>query len=177
MCEGPGMVAFSPDGTLAYVCSSFDDNFWVIHAHSKEILKTLKVPSIFSPFVNVSQDGKQVWVTHKDKGMVTRIDTRNHTIIESFASGAITNHVAFAGGHYYVSVGGENKVKVYTLSDSNKAVLEKEIPVHTLPHGIWANAEQKEIYVVAELSNTLHIIDTENWQIKKTLPAISPMQA
>ena len=38
----------------------------------------------------------------------------------------------------YVTIGGENVVKVYTLGDEAKLVAT--IPVGALPHGIWGSA-------------------------------------
>lgn len=177
LSEGPGMVAFSNDGNTAYVCSSFDNNFWIINVRSKKIIKTLTVPSNFSPFVNVSSNGAEAWVTHKDTGMVTRIDTRTNSIIESFNTGKITNHVGFSDHFYFVTVGGENKVKVYSLRKDNKAILVREINTDDLPHGIWYNNERDEIYVVTELGNTMQILDAKKFEIKKTLPVGERPQA
>lgn len=170
LTEGPGMVAFSKDGRVAYVCSSFDDNFWVIDTRSRKIVKTLKVPSRFSPFVNVTMDGKEVWVTHKDTGMITRIDAGSYSVIESFMTGKITNHIAFSDKYIFVSVGGENKVKVYTISLENRAALVSEIKSGELPHGIWYHQERDEVYLVCELENTLQIIDATALKVKVSIP-------
>lgn len=170
LTEGPGMVAFSKDGKVAYVCSSFDDNFWVIDTQSRQIVKTLKVPSRFSPFVNVTLDGNEVWVTHKDTGMITRIDARSHSIIESIVTGKITNHIAFSGKYIFVSVGGENKVKVYSIGTEKRAALISEINSGELPHGIWYHPERDEVYLVCELENTLQIIDATALKVKRSIP-------
>jgi len=177
LSEGPGMVAFSNDGSTAYVCSSFDNNFWIINVRLKKIVKTLTVPSYFSPFVNVSPNGAEAWVTHKDTGMVTRIDTRTNSIIESFKTGKITNHVGFSDSFYFVTVGSENKVKVYSLDKNNKAMLVAEINTDDLPHGIWYNNERDEIYIVTELGNTMQILDGKKFEVKKTLPVGERPQA
>lgn len=170
LSEGPGMISFSNNGEKAFVCSSFDDNFWIIDTKSKKIVKTLKVPSNFSPFVNTTPNGKEVWVTHKDTGMVTRIDAINDTIIESFKTGKITNHIGFSPNKYFVTVGGENKIKVYGIGIDNKVKLINEIKTDNLPHGIWESPDCKRIYVVAELENTFHIIDVNSMTILGTLP-------
>ena len=167
--EGPGMVAFSSDGKIAYVSSSFDSNFWIIDACSRKILKTLIMPSRFSPFLNITNDGREVWVTHKDVGMVTRVDTRSHQIIESFKTGPITNHLAFSDSLSFVTVGGENKIKVYSISQANRATLIKEIITDNLPHGIWYHSGRNEVYVTSELSNTMHILNVKTLEIEKTL--------
>lgn len=169
LSEGPGMVTFSVDGSKAYVCSSFDDNFWILDVQSRRVLKTLKVPSVFSPFTNTTPDGNEVWVTHKDVGKVTRIDTNSQQIIETFETGKITNHVAFCNDLYFVSVGGEDKVKVYRLNEKNRVTLVWEIDTPDMPHGIWASAQHSQVYVVAELSNQMYILDARRLEITKTI--------
>lgn len=58
--EGPGMVAFSPDGNLAFVCSSFTPETVVVDAATKEIVATIKQNSTFCPNLAVTPDGEQV---------------------------------------------------------------------------------------------------------------------
>ncbi|TDD96147.1 YncE family protein [Flavobacterium cellulosilyticum] len=170
LSEGPGMISFSNDGKKAFVCSSFDDNFWVIDVKTKKIIKTIKVPSKFSPFVNTTPDGKEVWVTHKDVGMVSRIDAINNTLIESFETGKITNHIGFSPNKYFVTVGGENKVKVYEIGSDNKAKMVNEIKTNDLPHGIWESTDGTKQYIVNELADSFQIIDVKNMEIVNTLP-------
>jgi DNA-binding beta-propeller fold protein YncE len=169
LSEGPGMVAFSNDGKTAYVSSSFDNNFWIIETSTRKIIRTLKMPSQFSPFVNSTNDGDEVWVTHKDVGMVTRIDTKSNTIIESFKTGAITNHIAFSDSLAFVTAGGENKIKVYPILKGKRLSAIKEIPTDNLPHGIWYHRMRNEVYVASELSNTLQVVDVKKKEITKTL--------
>ena len=58
--EGPGMVAFSPDGKLAFVCSSFTPETVVIDAATKEVVASIKQESVFCPNLAVTPDGEQV---------------------------------------------------------------------------------------------------------------------
>lgn len=168
LSEGPGMIAFSHDDKYAYVCSSFDDNFWVIDTQTRKIVKTLKVPSSFSPFINTTPNGDEVWVNHKDIGKVTRIDTKKLSIIETFDTGKISNHFAFANDKAYVTVGGENVVKVFAYNKP-KAALINTISVASLPHGIWNSADGANVYFVNELSNTMQVIDTKKDVVTDTI--------
>lgn len=72
---GPGMVLFHPNGKLAFVVSSFNPVVDIIDVKSHKIVKQIKVVSPFSPFLQFSPDFKEMWMTHKDVGKVTRIDT------------------------------------------------------------------------------------------------------
>ncbi|MGI9282833.1 MAG: hypothetical protein ACR2PX_24820 [Endozoicomonas sp.] len=168
LSSGPGMVTFGNDGHYAYVSSSFNDDFWIVDTTSKDIIKTLKMPSNFSPFLNTSPDGKEVWVGHKDNGHVTRIDTKTMDIIETFETGKVSNHLTFANNKVYVTVGGENKINVYTYG-TEKAGLVKTIKTETLPHGIWGSDDGKYVYYVNELSATAQVIDTATDKVIKKL--------
>src|SRR5947209_1930728 len=73
--NGPGMILFTPDGKLAFVVSSFTPQVDVIDVASRKVVKSIPVTSPFSPFLQFTPDFKEVWMTHKDVGKVTRIDT------------------------------------------------------------------------------------------------------
>ncbi|MFZ6741689.1 cytochrome D1 domain-containing protein [Undibacterium sp. JH2W] len=159
---GPGMVQFHPDGKLAFVASSFTAAVDVVDVKSHEVIKKIPVVSPFSPFLQFTPDGREVWMTHKDVGKVTRIDTRTLEVIGVFDTGFITNHIAFAkvGGRVvaYVSIGGENVVKVYS-TDKN-AELMATIATGALPHGIWASDDSSRVYVGLENGDGVEVIDT-----------------
>lgn len=166
--SGPGMVSFSHDGKLAFVTSSFDPHFWVIDSKTKKVVKVLTLESKFSPFINTTPDGKEVWVNHKDTGKVTRIDAKTFDIIETFATGKISNHFAFVKNKAYVTIGGENAIKVYDYTGKN-AKLINEIAVGSLPHGIWSSTDGKSVYFVNEFSDTLQVIDTKDDSLSKEI--------
>ncbi len=136
--NGPGMVIFHPKGKYAYVCNSFNPVVEIVDVSKRKVIKKLDVVSPFSPFIQLTPDNKEVWLTHKDVGKVTRIDADKLEIKGVFDTGFITNHIGFAkttkGVNAYVTIGGENSVKVYTVED--KPNLVATIPVGALPHGI-----------------------------------------
>src|SRR5437773_1014364 len=93
---GPGMVQFLPDGNLAFVVSSFNPAVDVVDVKSRKVIKRIPVVSPFSPFLQFTPDFKEMWMTHKDLGKDTRIDTRTLEIKVVIDTGMITNHLAFA---------------------------------------------------------------------------------
>ena len=68
--NGPGMTIFSPDGRYGYLCSSFTPETVVISTQTYEIVGRVKQMSSFCPNIATSPDGKQVWLTLKDVGLV-----------------------------------------------------------------------------------------------------------
>ncbi|WP_374046794.1 hypothetical protein [Massilia sp. YIM B02763] len=158
---GPGMVQFLPDGTLAFCVSSFTPEVDVIDVKTHKVIKRIPVVSPFSPFLQYTPDYKEVWMTHKDVGKVTRIDVRTQAVTQVIDTGPITNHLSFATVHgkvyAYVSVGGENVVKVY--STDKEAKLVATIPTGALPHGMWTSDDSSRVYVGLENGDGVDVID------------------
>ncbi|MFZ6642518.1 YncE family protein [Undibacterium sp. TC4M20W] len=159
---GPGMVQFHPAGKLAFVVSSFTPMVDVIDVATHEVIKRIKVVSPFSPFLQFTPDLSEVWMTHKDVGKVTRIDTKTLEVTGVFDTGFISNHLAFANINgktlAYVTIGGENVVKVFTTDKEPR--LLASIATGALPHGIWASDDHSRIYVGLENGDGVDVIDT-----------------
>ena len=176
---GPGMVQFMPDGKLAFVVSSFTPAVDVIDVKTGTIVKKIAVVSPFSPFLQFTPDFKEMWMTHKDLGKVTRIDTRTLQVTGVIDTGFISNHLSFAtvGGkvYAYVSIGGENVVKVYTTD--REARLVATIPTGALPHGVWSSDDSSRVYVGLENGDGVDVIDTATNQVVAHMPGGQAPQA
>ncbi|RPD44303.1 YncE family protein [Hymenobacter sediminis] len=162
VANGPGQVAFSPDGQRAFVCSSFSPELAVIDVATYKIIKRIPVVSPFSPNIFPTKDGQQIWFTHKDVGKVSVLDTKTLTIRGVLATGPITNHVAAVdlptGNVAYVTVGGEDVVKVYSREPGFRQLAT--IPVGANPHGIWPSGDASRVYVGLENGDSAVAINT-----------------
>src|SRR6202022_1005987 len=161
--NGPGMTIFRPDGKYGFVCSSFTPETKVVDVKTHKIIATVVQASPFSPNIAASPDGKQIWFTLKDigKAQVFRAEPP-FDVIATLETGPITNHVNIVrnknGQFAYITVGGENVVKVYTTTD--KPELVATIPTGELPHGIWPSGEGTHVYVAVENGTGMNVIDT-----------------
>lgn len=159
---GPGMTVFSPDGRYGYICSSFNPKTVVVDVATHEIVGEVAQPSAFCPNIAASPDGAQVWFTLKDIGKTVAFNARApFDVLTTLDTGPLTNHVNFArterGQFAYVTVGGENVVKVFRTDDFSPVAT---IPVGALPHGLWASPDGSRIYVGLENAGELAVIDT-----------------
>src|SRR6202162_4919098 len=151
--DGPGMTIFRPDGKYGYVCSSSIPEIAVVDVKTHEIVNTVPQPAPFCPNIAATPDGQQVWLTLKDIG-ATEVFNANppSNVIAPLNTGPITNHVTIVrnmhGQFAYVTVGGENNVKVYTTTDTPQLVAT--IPVGELPHGLWPSGDGTRLYIVLE---------------------------
>jgi YVTN family beta-propeller protein len=176
---GPGMVLFHPSGKLAFVVSSFTPELDVIDVATRKVIKRIPVVSPFSPFLQFTPDFKEVWMTHKDVGKVTRIDTQSLEVKGVIDTGFITNHLGFAktarGTRAYITIGGENVVKVYTTDAT--PTLVATIPVGALPHGIWPSDDGSRMYVGLENGDAVDVIDTATDKVMARTPVGQAPQA
>ncbi|TGD77548.1 YncE family protein [Hymenobacter wooponensis] len=167
VANGPGMVAFSPDNKRAFVCSSFSPELTVVDAATYAVIKHVPVASPFSPNIFATKDGSQVWFTHKDVGKVSVLDIKTLSIAQVLDTGPITNHVTTLdtklGKVAYVSVGGENVVKVFSREPGFRQLAT--IPVGALPHGIWASGDASRVYVNLENADSVVAISTATNQV------------
>ncbi|GAB3045412.1 YVTN family beta-propeller protein [Spirosoma oryzae] len=168
--NGPSMVVFRPDGLVAFVNHSFTAEIDVIDTKTYQVIKRVPVVSPFSPNLAATFDGNQVWFTHKDVGKVSVLNARTYEIEGVIDTGPGTNHVNFAGpdggtrysgsaagAFAYVTVGGENAVKVY----SRDRQLVSTIPTGPNPHGVWPSGDGSKVYVGLENGDAVDVIDTK----------------
>jgi YVTN family beta-propeller protein len=178
--NGPGMTIFRPDGKYGFVCSSFTPEMKVVDVKTHEIVATLPQASPFSPNIAATPDCKQVWLTLKDVGKTQVFGAvPPFALIATLDTGPITNHVNFVrntnGQFAYVSVGGENVVKVFTTDEHPKLVAT--IPTGELPHGIWASGDGTRIYVALENGTGINVIDTLSNKVETRIPGGQSSQA
>jgi YVTN family beta-propeller protein len=178
--DGPGMTIFRPDGKYGFVCSSSVPVTTVVDVQSHQIAGTVPQASPFCPNIAATPDGTQVWETLKDTGKTEVFNAQPpFNVLATLDTGAITNHVNIVrnakGQFAYVTVGGENVVKVYTTTDSPQLVAT--IPTGELPHGIWPSGDGARIYIALENGTGMQVIDTLSNQTIATLPGGQAAQA
>lgn len=169
--DGVAMVAFRPDGRYAFVDSSRRPVVDVIDTRTYEVVAETPVTSPFSPNILATPDGQEVWLTHKDIGKTTVLDAQTFAVTAVLDTGRTTNHVNFvsntAGDFAYITVGGEDAVKVFRRGDNPELVAT--IPTGSTPHGIWPSGDSSRVYVGLEDSDAVQVIDTASNRVIDTI--------
>ncbi len=178
--DGPGMTIFRPDGKYGFVCSSFIPETEVVDVQSHQIVASVPQASPFCPNIAATPDGRQVWETLKDTGKTEVFSAQPpFNVLATLNTGPITNHVNIVrnrnGQFAYVTIGGENVVKVYTTTDTPQLVAT--IPTGELPHGIWPSGDGTMVYVALENGTGMQVIDTLTNRVVATLPGGQAAQA
>ena len=164
-----------------YVADEGANSVSVIDAETFK--KIASIPVGLGPHnVQVSPDGKQVWVTNNgepDKaanqmpsgempkvghgamvgaGAVWVIDTATAAVVAKISVGAQPAHVVVApdGRTAYVVNGGENTVSVL---DTQAQRVVQTIPVGAMPHGMRLRPDGKQIWVANMKGGTVSVID------------------
>jgi DNA-binding beta-propeller fold protein YncE len=178
--DGPGMTIFRPDGKYGFVCSSSIPEIKVVDVQSHKIVATVPQASPFCPNIAATPDGSQVWLTLKDTGKTEVFNAQPpFNVLATLDTGPITNHVNIVrnrnGQFAYVTIGGENSVKVYTTTNTPQLVAT--IPVGELPHGVWPSGDGTRIYIVLENGTGMQAIDTLSNKVVATVPGGQAGQA
>ena len=178
--DGVAMVIFRPDGRYAFVNSSRTAEMAVIDVARHAVVTRIAMPSKFSPNLAMSPDGREVWATLKDIGKIVIIDAQSFAVLGSIDTGPVTNHVNFvttvSQQLAYVSIGGENAVKVYRRNGATP-VLIATIPVRDTPHGLWPSADNTTVYVGEENSDSVAVLDVATQQVRARIPIGQAPQA
>lgn len=171
--DGVAMVIFRPDGQVAFINSSRTPELDVVDVKSHRVIRRITgLVSPFSPNLAASPDNREVWLTHKDVGKVTIVDAQNFTVLGVIDTGMTTNHVNFVtkpdGAFAYVTVGGENVVKVYRRNGGSPQLVAT-IPTGAEPHGIWASPDNTRVYISLENADAVQVIDTAANRVIQTI--------
>lgn len=165
--KGPTGMTFSRDGRLAFVSNQGDRNVQVIDTSSHRVVKSIPV-GINPHFLTLGPDGR-IWGCNTGDDDIFVIDPATMEKVATFKVGPEPQQIAFAyrgasGPNAYVTLGSTNKVAVVSTDLKQMRILE-QIEVGQRPNGIWANPEATRLYVVNEVSNDLHVIDSGASQV------------
>lgn len=167
--DGVAMVIFRPDGRYAFVNSSRTAELTVIDVATHRVVKRIPLPSSFSPNLAASPDGQEVWVTLKDVGKTVIVDAQRLVVLGTVETGPVTNHVNFVTTASeklaYVTVGGENAVKVYRRNGGTPTLVTT-IATGDTPHGLWPSADNASVYVGLENADSVAVIDVATQRVK-----------
>jgi YVTN family beta-propeller protein len=183
-------VALAAD--KVYVANEDGGTVSVLDALSFKVLATVRVGKM-PHNVQVSPDGKAVWVTNQGEagqadddaahqamsksehevmrraGAVWLIDTGSHAVVARVTVGMHPAHVVLSpdGRIAYVTNGGDNTVSVIDASTQRRV---STIAVGKFPHGIRVSPDGKQAYVANLKGGTVSVIDTASQKEVAQIP-------
>ncbi|MFD7560048.1 YncE family protein, partial [Streptomyces sp. NPDC059835] len=148
----PQSVAFTPDGSRAYVTRPYSNSVAVINTATSTV--SAGIPLTDGPYdVAASPDGKRVYVSRGQGATVAAIDTATNTVTATTSSGNTPRGVAVTpdGGHVYTANGNSATVSVIDTTTRTTS----GIPVGKTPVDI-AIAQRPTADPGVELTATPH---------------------
>ncbi|MGQ0575918.1 MAG: protein kinase domain-containing protein [Pseudonocardia sp.] len=175
---GPQFVAFSPDGSRAYV-SIFNNSFTL---NEVGVLDTAtgtfiaRVPTGVRPFaLDVTPDGKRVYVPNHDSGSITVIDTANNSVLQEIKVAPNPHWVDVTPDGSRVWAANHESNVVSVIDTATNAVLAT-VPVGSAPHSIVALPGKDTVIVCNYEGNSLSVIDSKTNTVTATIPTGSHPQ-
>ena len=158
---GPQFVSFAPDGKFAYVSIFNDDRtineVGVLDTANAEFIA--RVPTGVRPFaLDVTPDGRTLYVPNHDSGSITVIDTATNTV---------RNTITVAPNPHWVDVSADgtrlyaanHESNVLTVLDTATDTPLTTVGVGTSPHSLLAHPTAPLLYNVNYDSSSMSVTD------------------
>jgi YVTN family beta-propeller protein len=170
----PNTLAFTPDGSRAYV-TNHDANpgsvIFVIDVPNRKLLTTIPTDA-FPASVAVTPDGSTVWVPNRGDSTITIIDTMTNTVTARIAADYPTG-VAFnpTGTRAYVAEAELGSANGYLrVIDVSSTTAIARIPVGNLPHVVKVTPSGHYVFVTNLGSNSISQINPNTNTVIRTIP-------
>jgi YVTN family beta-propeller protein len=163
------MLVPSADEKKLYVANTGPGNVTVVDRSTKAV-KHLTT-GLGAQGIDLSPDGRWVWVTNRAANTLSVIDTGSDTVTESFSSGGqMPIRVKFQpdGKAALVSNARSNKVMIFDVATRK---LIDELETGSAPAGILITPDSKRAFVANTVSNQVSVIDLGT---RKIIHVISP---
>lgn len=179
----PGGIAFTPDGTTAYVTNQRDDTISVIDTATSSVIDT--IPAGDRPIlVEFTPDGTRAYISNFFGNTVSVIERESNTVISTIPVGEFPFGIAIGntpvGTRIYVANSGSlssgNTVSVID-ADPNSLTYNTVIDTITVgivPIDLAITPDGLSVYVTNAGDNTVSIIDTATNTVKTVIAGIEP---
>ncbi|WFB10512.1 IPT/TIG domain-containing protein [Streptomyces sp. LX-29] len=164
----PVSIAFTPDGTRAYVANSGTTTVSVIDTATNTATGTVTVGA--EPWgVAVRPDGTRAYVTNSTAGTVSVINTATNTVIATIPVGTSPRGVAVTpdGTRAYVANSGTTTVSVI---DTATNTATGTVTVGAEPWGVAVRPDGTRAYVTNSTAGTVSVINTATNTVIATIP-------
>ncbi|MGD0143286.1 MAG: bifunctional YncE family protein/alkaline phosphatase family protein [Rhizomicrobium sp.] len=194
-----GGLAFAPDDRHFYVSGGVDDNLHIfakphdrweedgapIPLGHKDGLGIIMKPSAAG--LDVSADGRKIVIADRHNDAITIVDPATRKVTGELDLRPGKNDPAehgVAGGEYpdWVSIKGNDTAFVSSQRDrevvqvdiSGAPRIAARVPIEGVPNRMVLNADQSLLYVAADDSDLVSVIDTKTGTLRETIPVAAP---
>jgi YVTN family beta-propeller protein len=182
---GSHMVAYCRKDGKAYVANIPAGTVSQVDVKEKKLLNTIQLKKGVEG-LDISPDGKELWVANRDDSSVTAINTTTLEKLAVLPAHQVAFRVKFLadGSHVVVSNGMSGNLSVYNVKerkwikdinffdldlgiDKIGTVNSAENP--PIPVGIATHANSKFVYVANANYGLVAVVDTKTWTVVKSI--------
>jgi YVTN family beta-propeller protein len=171
--NGPDGVAFSQDGSRAYVANALDDTVSIINVATGNVVGTFSVGD-FPRDVAFNPQANRAYVTNLLPGTVSVINTLNNTVIATIPVGESAERLVVSPGgtRVYVIAGQEYGNAMVTIDATTNTVLSKAM-LNGAGQGIALRPGGVQVFVATQIdwldvvgilnNNVTHFDTNDGW--------------
>lgn len=150
------------------------DGIGVVDLQTQTLLTTYPSGADPEAFA-LSHDGKSLFVSNEDTGMLTAVDLVTGTVRATAGVGTEPEGVAVSGDDRIVYVACETSNQVFVVDAGTLRVLAK-IPTGKRPRSLLLSASGEQGYVSDEFGGSITVFSTKDYRVLKTI-ALGDTQA
>jgi YVTN family beta-propeller protein len=156
------MIVVTPDGHQAFTANIGSDTVTVIDAKSGAVsqIKVGKGPE----GIDITPDGKEVWVAHRNGGDLSIISSRTHEILETFAVGEFPIRVKFTPNGKYALVSNAQGHDLAVVDVKSREVVRR-VQLDEVPIGVLITPDGKTGFVANTQADVVSVLDLSTWEI------------
>ena len=153
------MLALSPDSRKVYTTNIASDSVTVITVGPPAPQAIVQVAVGKQPeALDVSPDGRELWVGHNGDGGISIIDTASNQVREAFKVGELPIRLKFTVDGKRVLVS-DAKANVVVVLDAASRKEVKRIPMDGVPLGIQMSPDGKRAFIARTQAGKVDAID------------------
>jgi YVTN family beta-propeller protein len=157
---GPGRVAVTPDGSLAYVTGRFDDVVQVISTATNTLVMTITDTSFNHPLgLAITPDGRFAYVGNRMGGTVSVLDLSSNTVTTAITVGTGPHDIAITPDGRFAYVPNKNSDDVSVIDLATNTVVTT-ITIGNDPHGAAVTPDGAFVYISYDGGAEVRVIDT-----------------
>jgi YVTN family beta-propeller protein len=164
------MLAIMPDGKRAYTANIGSDTVTAIELNAPPGPKMIThIPVGKNPeAIDVSPDGRELWVGQNGDGSISIIDTATNRLKETIKVGEVPIRVKFTPDGRRVLVTDAKANQLIVLDAATRKEL-KRIAIEGVPVGILIQPDGRRAFVAAMMGNKVGVVDLEKLALAGTI--------
>jgi YVTN family beta-propeller protein len=172
--RGPRDMHFNADHTKLYVACAGDDVIDIIDVANLEVVGKLLTPSRPDAF-GIDEKRRRVYVPNREGSSLSVIDMDQNVIVQEVPTGVLPKGVFVSkDGHLvYVTAQAGDDYRIH-LIDASSDSLVQDLAVETRLRRIAPTPDGKELWVSAELTGEIYIIDRYKFSVDGKIALLPP---